>query len=65
MLALIPGTSQDPLFSVPKKGKNVALTYEQLRRLLSKWIAMTGTDPTGYSPHSLHWGAQAKPYRPV
>ena len=43
----------DPLFSIPKKGQNVSLIYDQLKRLLSKWVEKTGTDPDGYTPHCL------------
>ena len=53
MLNTIPGQPQDPLFSIPKDGHNVALTYDQLRKLLYKWVALTGRDETGYSPHCL------------
>ena len=40
--------------SLPRKGCNIALTYEQFRKLLSKWVTMTGTDAKGYTPHFLH-----------
>ena len=56
MLMSIPWQPQDPLFSVPKKGRNIALNYEQLRKLLAKWVAMTGEDPEGYTPHCLRRG---------
>ena len=42
MLARVPGAPQDLLFSIPKRGANVPLTYEQLRKMLKKWVEDMG-----------------------
>ena len=42
MVKRFPAQLDEPLFCYPRKGKNVALSYEHLRRLLAKWVGMTG-----------------------
>ena len=53
MLMLVPAKPTDPLFSIPKRGSNMALTYDQLRKLLTKWVGLTGRDPSPFTPHYL------------
>ena len=56
MLKLVPGTSSDPAFSIPRGGQNCALSYNQLTTYFRKWLQLAGYPHKKYSSHSLRRG---------
>ena len=59
LLQLFPQFSNspnDPLFTYPKGGKLVPLTYDVLAAKLKDWVAQTGRSAEGFTLHGLHRG---------
>lgn len=64
VLQLIPGTSDDPIFLVPRGDSYKPLTYDMLRNWFLLWVEKTGREPSDFSLHGLRrggasWGLQA------
>lgn len=56
LLAMTPGSGNDPLFQVKCKGRWLPITYPKLQLRLKSWIQLTGRSSDGYSSHSLRRG---------
>ena len=56
MLVKVPGVGDDPALSIPRGGKNCALSYRQLTTWFKSWVAACGLNAKHFSSHSLRRG---------
>ena len=53
MLERFPGNQHDPLFFYLDNGVKTPTSYNQIKRLLRKWLAAIGENPKAYTLHCL------------
>ena len=63
MIADNPGNPEDPLFLIKTPAQRLCLSENQLIYRIRKWLKLIGEEDTGYTLHSLRWGAATFAYQ--